>query len=276
MSDLITGVGRMVQGDPSNPITKHTFPGPKQGHPLTHEDGSPMTKFFFAVAFLKSDAVWNTVHAEIKRLAAGFWLRGESLVPGFSFKITDGDDPKNKDKIGFAGCDVVSFKRSFKDATPVPLYKVVDGAITRITDTSEVKCGYHVKVSFQVNTNKTPTKPGIHINPSSVLLWAEDEVIANFDPSTAWGGQLPPTATQVPATPPPPNNPAQAWTTAVPAATQVPVQTTTQVPVQAPFSQGPPTLMVTPKAQAMNLNSWADVQKLGMDEAQARGAGLVT
>jgi len=50
MLELLTPVGRMVQGNPFDGRTKN-----REGRPLTFKDGSPRADYFFAIAIEKTN-----------------------------------------------------------------------------------------------------------------------------------------------------------------------------------------------------------------------------
>ena len=99
--EMLTPVGRMVQGNPFKEVTKK-----KNGDPLTSKTtGLPRSEWFFALAIPKTDPGLPALIQAMQEVAASSQT-GASAKAGYAWKYKDGDSPELKDKEGFAGCYV--------------------------------------------------------------------------------------------------------------------------------------------------------------------------
>lgn len=208
-TNITTPVGRFVQGDLYKGQDKDA-----SGRPLLTKSGpnagQPTIKFFFAVAFPKTDPGWPAFWAELNKEArAGFPTlfdaRGNCINPRFSWKIVDGDSqvPNEAGKIpaqqeGFPGCWVVRFQSGFSvgektyDSSNAPL---PIGAIKR---------GSYIRVACSVTANGDASKPGLYVNPNMVQLCGYGpEIVSGPDAGTAFAApvQLPAGASATPLAP---------------------------------------------------------------------------
>jgi hypothetical protein len=208
-TNITTPVGRFVQGDLCKGQDKDA-----SGRPLLIKSGlnagQPTVKYFFAVAFPKTDPGWPAFWAELNKEARSgfptlFDAQGNCLNPRFSWKIIDGDSqvPNEAGKIpaqqeGFPGCWVVRFQSSFSvgektyDSSHAPLPV---GAIKR---------GSYIRVACSVNANGDASKPGLYVNPNMVQLCGYGpEIVSGPDAGTAFAApvQLPAGASATPLAP---------------------------------------------------------------------------
>ena len=189
-TQILTPVGRLVQGDCFKPNTKDA-----DGNPLIYKRGpkmgEPREDYFFSIAILKTEPSWAAVWEKIKTEAIeGFpqlapQLKemnyvGENPHLQFSFKITDGDSdvPNQKgfapnSKPGFPGCWIVSFTSAF-----APECYTAGGA-KRITESEQLKRGYYVRIGGNVRPNGSEQRPGVFMNHSMVELVAYGEEISS-------------------------------------------------------------------------------------------------
>ena len=93
--DLLTPVGRLVQGSPFEPQTTDA-----EGRPLVIKTGpntgQPRVDYFMAIAIPKTDPGWPELWAKIQATAKRdfpslFDAAGACINPAFAFKVVDGD-----------------------------------------------------------------------------------------------------------------------------------------------------------------------------------------
>ena len=169
---LTTPVGIMVQGHPLRPITKDM-----QGRPLTFSDGSPRQSFFLAIAVSKTNEKIKDFLDGVKEIANDEFprLRGNLEFPSknFAWKITDGDDPNESHKKGFAGCWVIKMSNSF-----CPEVVDLDSREDILSETG-LKCGDYVRAVVSVKGNYNKEKPGVYMNVVSVGKIMDGDPIIN-------------------------------------------------------------------------------------------------
>ncbi|GAH16243.1 unnamed protein product, partial [marine sediment metagenome] len=158
-NNIITPVGRIVQGDAFKPNTTNQL-----GQPLVDKHGQPRVDFFMALAVEKNNPDWPDFKAELDQVAAAAWPGGQSLAPNFSFKIADGDGfddhgKPNNAKEGFAGCWVLKASNGFAPQ------RVTTGGVSVINEgTGMLKRGDFARFVVTSSGNNNPQKPGIYIN----------------------------------------------------------------------------------------------------------------
>jgi hypothetical protein len=91
-------------------------------------------------------------------------------VPGFSWKIDDGDNARNVGREGAAGCWIFNF------STSLPQIRAADQNNLQI-DGSTIKLGYWVDVAGSVADNEQVSQPGIYMNPQAVRLLGYGSII---------------------------------------------------------------------------------------------------
>ena len=168
MSDvnMLTPVGRMVQGDPFEGQTTNM-----EGKPLVNAQGAPRKEYFFAIAIPKTDAGYAAMHAQIAQVAAAGFPGGQANLPTFSWKIVDGDAPENAEKTGFPGHWVLRCSSGFQPKV------YTKGGLEVIVDPAQLKRGYYIRAYITVRANGNATKPGVYLNASMVELVAYGEEI---------------------------------------------------------------------------------------------------
>lgn len=210
MSQFLTPIGRLVQGDAMTPQTKD-----QQGAPLTIKTGpnagQPTQRYFIAVAFRKGDPAAEQFIATLRNDARAAWPQwhdatGKCTHPKFSNKITDGDGvddngKPNATKEGFAGHWVVKFSSSYP---PKCFHAGRYQPHEQIQSPLEIRRGYFVRVAGGAETNGNAQKPGIYVNLNMIELAAQGpEIVSGPDASAVFGG-TPAGAMPAGATPLPP------------------------------------------------------------------------
>lgn len=212
-TELLTGVGRLLQGDCFTGQTAD-----KNGVPYTIKTGAnkgqPTTKFYQTVAFDKNDPTFveKIYPVLINEARVGYpqWFnaQGQCTNPKMALKYMDGDGvdtngvPHNT-KEGFAGHWVVRFgsmypPRCFATGRYDPSMQLSAGAIKR---------GDYVRVSALVKPNTGAEIPGVYISASMVeLVGVGAAITSGPDAGTVFGaapvGQLPPGVSMTPQAPP--------------------------------------------------------------------------
>jgi hypothetical protein len=193
--ETLLPVGRLIQG---HPLEKQTTD--MEGRPLRNKDGSPRIEYFIRVAIPKTDPEINQKIAEIQQTGVQLWPNGEHQLPTFAWKFKDGDAPPDNTKEGFAGHWV------FKCTNGFPVQCVTAGGASEIVDPKQIKRGYYCRVYISVASNKSDSKPGIHLN---MLLYEQvaygEEIKGGPDAQEVFGAtpvtQLPPGASTTPLAP---------------------------------------------------------------------------
>lgn len=271
MSDnkfLLTGVGRIVQGD--------VFKGQDtdaEGRPLVIKNGlnagQPRLDYFIGVAIPKTDPGVNELIQEIRNAAKGsfpalFDASGNCANPRFAFKYTDGDSniPNTKGvapctREGFPGHYVFNFSSGF-----VPKAYTTGGA-AQIVNPDEIKRGYYVRVYGSVRGNGSQQQPGVFLNHSMVeLVGYGDEITTGPVGTDVFGGapvSLPVGASATPTTSAPPLAIPAASAGIVPAPAASPAAPITPAPVAvvpAPEFLNPPAPAPAPVAEPVPVQTY--------------------
>lgn len=287
MSQFLTPIGRLVQGDAMTPQTKD-----QQGAPLTIKTGpnagQPTQRYFIAVAFRKGDPAAEAFIAALRNDARAAWPQwhdatGRCTHPKFSNKIVDGDGiddngKPNATKEGFAGHWVVKFSSSYP---PKCFHAGRYQPHEQIQSPLEIRRGYFVRVAGGAETNGNAQKPGIYVNLNMIELAAQGpEIVSGPDASAVFGGTpmgampagaspLPPTGTPAaPVAAPAPMPPMP------PAVTYVAPNTGfAATPPAAPAPPAPPAArQMLPKAGAY---SYEMLIAAGWTDASLREQGMM-
>jgi hypothetical protein len=231
LTQILTPVGRLVQGDCFEPQTKDS-----EGKPLLIKNGpnagQPRVDYYMAIAIPKTDAgfqeIWTAIHGVAKMsFPALFDAAGNCLNPAFAFKMTDGDSqvPNSKnakpcDKEGFPGNWILGFSGGF-----APKCYTAGGA-ELITNPDMLKRGYFVRIYGTVKGNGSQQQPGIYLNHSMVEMVGYGEEINSGPSGDAVFGAAP--AGALPA-----------GASATPLANSAPIAQGGQMPGMAPPQGGP-------------------------------------
>jgi hypothetical protein len=231
LTQILTPVGRLVQGDCFEPQTKDS-----EGKPLLIKNGpnagQPRVDYYMAIAIPKTDAgfqaIWAAIHGVAKMSFPGlFDAAGNCLNPAFAFKMTDGDSqvPNSKnakpcDKEGFPGNWILGFSGGF-----APKCYTAGGA-ELITNPDMLKRGYFVRIYGSVKGNGSQQQPGIYLNHSMVEMVGYGEEINSGPSGDAVFGAAP--AGALPA-----------GASATPLANSAPIAQGGQMPGMAPPQGGP-------------------------------------
>lgn len=201
-TEFTTCLGRIVWGHPLKPQDKT-----KDDVKVLDTNGQPVKVWSFGVAFPKADfaaSIWPHLYAE----GAKGYPNG---VPGnFTYKYKDGDtdiDSKGNplsNKPGQAGCFIIAFSTELQ----APQTFVFENNAYRQIDESMIKTGDYVMVG--VNTKwhgpgkAVGSRPGLYINPMTVLLCYQGEAISGSyqaDPNAMFGAAPPQVAMPAGAAP---------------------------------------------------------------------------
>ena len=217
MTDFISPVCRLVQGQPSLQVKKNQ----KTGLPEKDEQGNVIMESFIAVAIRKDDPqlmpFYNlfaqTARAEFPHL---FDAQGNCTHPRFAWKIQDGDGKDTNGqsvagKPGFAGHYI--FKMTTRFAPKCYHYGKYDPSQVIQNPDEVIKRGYFVRVSGSIKGNgvkpqDTSNVPGLFVSHSMIELVAfGEEIHSGPDASAVFGAQpiagaLPAGASQTPLVPP--------------------------------------------------------------------------
>ncbi len=201
-SNFLTGIGRIVQGDP---FTAQTTNG--KGEPLLIKSGvnagKPTQKFWIKVAFSKNDpsftAFWQGIVSEARRLMPQYFNpQGECIHPRFAWKCMDGDGVdsngnSNATKEGFPGHWIIGFASNY---APKCYPKGKYDPAFQLTDPNSIKRGYYVRVSGTIGANIPADQtdvPGVFLNLSIVeLMGFGQEIVSGPNAQEILGGAPPP------------------------------------------------------------------------------------
>ena len=199
--DILTPVGRLVQGSPFEPQTTDA-----EGRPLVIKNGpnagQPRVDYFMAIAIPKTDPgyldVWAKIHATAQRdFPTLFDAAGNCVNPKFAFKVIDGDSavPNQKgilpnSREGFPGHWVLYFSSGF---APKCYKKTADGqALEQLTEPESVKRGYYIRIYGQVTGNGSQQQPGIYLNHRMLeLVGYGEEIATGPQADTVFGATAP-------------------------------------------------------------------------------------
>lgn len=181
MADIISPVGRLVQGHPMEKQTTN-----QQGQPLKTLSGQDTQRYFTALAFAKTDATFPPFYQQMAAAARAAWpqhfdAQGNCTHPRFSMKLMDGDGVdengrSNATKDGFAGHWIVKFQTSF----PPKCYHTGHyQAHEMIQDPEIIKRGYFGRVLCSFDSNKNQSKPGIYVNMNGFELVGHGPIIVS-------------------------------------------------------------------------------------------------
>jgi len=173
--EVVTPVARIVGGHPmvSNPVIDD-----KTRQPKMQQDGvTPRTDTYIGLAIPKgAETDWRQTEwgAKIAEVAIRDWPGGQSTMPGFAWKITDGDSqvPNQKgiapaSREGYPGHWIVNAKTEWGvQCFHVGKYDPIE----QITDPKAIKPGDFVRVLLDVKGNGSTQTSGIYINPKKLEL----------------------------------------------------------------------------------------------------------
>lgn len=231
MTNFTTPVGRFVTGSITKPQTTDF-----DGNPLVFKTGAdagkPRNNYFIGIAIPKgAETHWNQTPwgALIWKFGHEAFPHGQADLPGFSWKIEDGDNAvpnpdagmkRNCDKEGWAGSWVLKFSSSFQSST----YNSNGSAKI---EPDSIKPGYFIQINGDMQSNGKQSKSGIYLNHKMIALsaygaeivYGPDAADAGFGASPLPAGAsavpvasfAPPAAAAAapaPAAPPPPPAPA--------------------------------------------------------------------
>lgn len=278
--------GRLVSGSVHSASTTNAD-GDALVYKTGDKKGQPAKQWYIAVAIPKTPGVnhwaneswglpiWQRGHADFPG--------GQGQLPGFAWKIEDGDSvvpnkkmKKNAEREGFPGNWIVKMSTMASEPKTYTTMGQPPGNPAKSIPATEIKTGYYVEVYASIDGNDDVGRnPGIYINPDMVnLIGFGQEIVGGPDVTQAGFGQAaaPVGATQVPpaalnpvtapapATSAPPVTPAPAPAPVVTAPAPVPVAVVPQpaiMPAGAPPPPGaPPARQMTAKANGVTYEAY--------------------
>jgi len=187
MTNFVTPVGRIVQGDAFKPNTTN-----QQGQPLTDKHGQPRVEYYLALAIEKTNPDWPAFKAQLDQVAAQAWPGGQFNAPLFSNKITDGDGLDNNGvlnstKEGFAGCWVLKASNGF-----APQRVAQAGAVVLNEESGQLKRGDYARLAVTASGNNNQQKPGIYVNLNIIeFIGFGEAIVGGPDASELLGAVQP-------------------------------------------------------------------------------------
>ena len=169
---LLTPAGRLVQGDCFKGSDKDA-----NGRPRVSQSGQPKMQWYMGLAIANTDPAFATFWAQVQAKAQEDFPNGSAQLPTFAWKLIDGDATEHASKPGFPGHYVLRLTTGFQP-------QVIDRARQQITDPETVKRGCYLQVAVSVQGNSEPQtgKPGVYINPMTVMLIGYGEAISSAPP----------------------------------------------------------------------------------------------
>lgn len=223
--NILTPVGRMVQGNPFEGQTKG-----QDGTPYTDKAGQPRSVYFFAIAIPKTDPGLAPMQAQIQAIAQAGFPAGESGKPDFSWKMVDGDDPKQIGKIGFPGHMVFRCSAGF---APKVYHRDASGTMAEVVDPKQLKRGDYIRAYISPKANGSSQSPGVYLNPSMIeIVGYGEEIISGPSGQEIFGGAAAPVLPQ--------------GASPTPVATGAPLAAPVSAPVTPPVHPGPAIAPVVP------------------------------
>lgn len=203
-TELLTGVGRLVQGSCFRANTKKD----DAGKDVLNEAGQPITSYYIGVAFKKDDQdflgrIYPAILAEARAgYPEHFNPDGSCRLRNFAFKVMDGDGvddngKSNAEKPGFAGHWVLKCSSSF---APQVYHKDNYDPMHVVRDENALRLGYYVRVSISLKGNRPSKSPGVYVNFNVVEITAQcppDQIIVTGPDARQIFGGAP--APQLPA-----------------------------------------------------------------------------
>jgi hypothetical protein len=238
---ILTPAGRLVAGDCFKPNDKDN-----EGNPLIVKSGpnagQPRVSYYIGLAIPKNSPDWPAVEQQIKEVARQKFphlhdAQGTCINPAFAFKITDGDSqlPNSKgtkpcDKEGYAGHWILNFSNGF-----APKCFKNNGS-EPVTSPDEIKKGYYIQVSGDIDGNGSMQQPGVYLNHTMInLVGYGTEIISGPTGKDVFGktpAALPPGASVTPISTIQPSTPAPS--AAIPPAVTPPVTPPASAPAPTP------------------------------------------
>jgi hypothetical protein len=197
---ITSHAGRLVQGDVFKGNDKNM-----QGLPRMDKQGNLTTQWYIGVAFPKGPE-WDAMWAQIYAVGQRDFPAGDYGIPGFAWKVIDGDDAKHVTKEGFAGHYILKMTSGFCPTVCNAQNQPLDAT----TGAEAMQKGNFIQVQFSVRGNgNAPAaqggKPGVFINQSLIRLVGYGAPIATGPTAAeAFGAApaaLPPGASATPLAP---------------------------------------------------------------------------
>ena len=177
MTNILSPVGRIVQGSLSHPNTRDY-----DGNPLVWKsgdaEGQPRQEWFIGLAISKQDPKIGEVFAAMNAEAAAGFPGGESQRHGFAWKMIDGDTSLDKngkpysEREGHAGCYIFRLTTSYCPKA----YAWGNGSWVEV-DLAKIKTGDYVAVDMGIEANRNPRQPGLFMNLNMIQWVGEGQAI---------------------------------------------------------------------------------------------------
>lgn len=198
--NLVTPVGRIVEGDLWEPRTKDF-----QGNDLTVKTGpnagQPRSEYYIGLAIPKDSPEWPAIYAAIYNEARRgfpnlFDAAGNFQGQKFAWKFADGDDTRLNlnnsrpcDKEGFPGHWVLRLSSSIAPKVYDRNNQPIDPA------TKAVKRGDYVRVQLSFVSNDQVANPGLYMSANMVQFSHQgQEIISGLNAAEVFGGTPMPAA----------------------------------------------------------------------------------
>lgn len=292
-TEILTPIGRLVQGSLYEPNTKDAL-----GNPLVIKSGSKAgqerVSYFMAIAIPKNNHLpWQQTDFGMKmtQVAQRDFPNGQSSHFGFAWKLIDGDDTvpnkrgnKPCDQPGFKGCWILKFSGGF-----APLIYDTRNNLKQMLEKDAVNLGDYIQIFGHITGNNSSQQPGVYLNHQMVGFIGYGERIVLMgtpDPkSVGFGGSLPQGASLTPlaasnfnpSTQPLSTNPNQNANTAPSSPVQphhgiLNPSNLPPLPQSAPSLPVQPQRIMTPKAGNF---TYDDYIAIGWSETQLRAEGMM-
>ena len=262
MTEILTPVGRLVQGSLSKGSTKG-FKNEDLVWKSGVNAGMPRTVWYAGLAIDKNDPGLPAFFATMQAVATAGYPGGQAGQSTFAWKMIDGDgvDKDGKpyaEREGHAGCYIFRFTTSY----PIKCSKDNGAGLLVEIPPEEIKKGYYIRIAGSI-TAGDDLKPSIFLNMNMVqLVGYGTEIQSGPDANQVFGGTnaapLPAGASATPLAPAtgafeqasapvqqPPVQPMQQPVLQQPAQ-QPPVQQAPVQPMQQPVLQQPAQPMQQP------------------------------
>lgn len=197
--DFVTGVGRIVWGNPLNGRKKTD----NNNNVILGDDGQPIMQWAFGVAFPKNES--GGLIQAMQQEAASVFPNG--IPNNFAWKLKDGDglDDQGKpmaNREGHAGNYILAIST---EAFAPKCVRLNGNTYSEMME--GIKTGDYVRVALNLKAHAGKqgvrgSVPGLYVNPQLIeFIGYGEAIIAGPDPMAVFGGQhvaLPPGASAVP------------------------------------------------------------------------------
>lgn len=227
---FVTGVGRLLSGNPMIPFTKDL-----KGNPLRDKNGNEKVSYSIKLGIPKNSPdcqpLINQIKSVVRQAYPQFHDAAGNPTRELFYKITDGDSQqfdaggkKICEKPGHAGNYVFKFSTGFAPTC------WATGCTQVLTNEKEIQQGYYIRVIGSMSPNNDNLKPGVFLNFNAVELIGYGPIIQSSD-----GGKATLTSAPVGFIP-------DGCSSSPVAAPAAPVTPTTPAPAAAPMAPVAPSM----------------------------------